>query len=235
MPTPPVNAVASSTIITLRCVRWLIWSRRRRCSGRNQRTDDAGLFQHAEQRSLDRPRTPRVEQHPHPHAVPRTRRRARCANSRPMRPSQYTKVRKSIVLSASSIAASIAGKISSPLRSTSTRLPSVAGTPMTPSSVRRYRDAIVLGCRARTLRRASVTSAAPASATSCRLVRLGVFDLLDVLRRASVRRGPLRAARRPRRRTAPPPPRAATTTAARPCRRAVRTSGRTTCSSRRTR
>ena len=68
---------------------------------------------------------------------PARARRARCANSRPISPSQYTNVRKSIVCSASSIASSIAGKISSPLRSTSMRLPSVAGTPMTPSRVRR--------------------------------------------------------------------------------------------------
>ena len=65
---------------------------------------------------------------------------SRVANSVPISPSQYTKVRRSIVCSASSMASSMAGKISSPLRSTSTRLPSVAGTPRTPSRARRNRS-----------------------------------------------------------------------------------------------
>ena len=137
----------------------------------------------------------------------------------------------------SSIASSIAGKISSPLRRTSMRLPSVAGTPMTPSRVR----AQALSSRPRRVglgassvvtlvarQRQRCPPAAPArSGSEC-----STFSASCGLR--DRRRGPLRAARRPRRRTARRPPRAATRAAARRCRPADRRSGRTTCSTRRT-
>ena len=150
-----------------------------------------------------------------------------CARTRvPISPSQYTKVSRSIVCSALSIASSIAGKISSPLRRTSTRLPSVAGTPMTPSRVRRSSST-------RSLTSVDVVTAVGSpTSDSRRWSRLGVLDLLRVLRLAARRRGPLRAARRPPRRRARRPTRAAPRAAARRCRRADRRCRRTTCSTR---
>ena len=136
MPTPPVNAVSSSTMSSLRCVRWLscptrsffIGRNHRRCTPRSSmRLIDAGSINRAPyESSSTRTRTPAL-----------ARSASDSARWVPTLPSQYTKVRKSIVCSASSIASNRAGKISSPLRSTSTLLPSVAGTPRTPSSVRR--------------------------------------------------------------------------------------------------
>jgi hypothetical protein len=59
---------------------------------------------------------------------------SRSANRSAMSPVQYTKVTRSTVRSAASIAPSIAGKISTPLRNTSISLPSVAGVPSNDSS-----------------------------------------------------------------------------------------------------
>ena len=137
MPTPPVNPIDSSTTITLRCVRWLTVPSSEPAQRPEPPHEHAGRDPCRRSAAVHRVRTPRVEQHAHPYAGARPLREPAARTRSPISPLQYTNVRKSIVCSAPSIASSIAGKISSPLRSTSMRLPSVAGTPITPSRVRR--------------------------------------------------------------------------------------------------
>ena len=101
--------------------------------------DDARVLHDADERVFDGAGAVGVEEHAHPDTVRWPCAASRLATSVPISPAQYTKVRKSIVCSARSMASNMAGKISSPFRRTSTVLPSVAGIPMMPSRWRRIR------------------------------------------------------------------------------------------------
>ena len=68
MPTPPVNAIDSSTMSTLRCVRWFTDPSCSRRSGRNQRMITPAASISSIEGPLHRVRAPRVEEHAHPHA-----------------------------------------------------------------------------------------------------------------------------------------------------------------------
>ena len=179
IPTPPVKPTASSTIMTLRWVRWSILLGSNRRSGRNQRTcTPAPSIRSVRERSIGCA----------PHASKRTRTRTSSralaasdsANLVPISPCQYTNVRRSIVCSAPSMASSIAGKISSPLRRTSSRFPSVAGTPITPSRVRRIRS--VCSRSDATMWSSCTRRQRSATATDCRSGRGSVMMVLSGLR-----------------------------------------------------
>ncbi len=133
MPTPPVKAVCSSVTSTLRWQRWFWRIGDSRVGLRNQATWTPAS-------AIARSSSGSISLAPKPSSSSRTRTPARArsaraaANSWAMSPRQYTKVIMSTVCRASRTAASIAGKIWSPLRSGTSSLPSVAAMPMSRSS-----------------------------------------------------------------------------------------------------
>ena len=234
MPTPPVKPIASSTIMTLRCVRWLIWLSRKRRSGRNQRNDDAGSLHRVDQAIARSGATPGVEQDPHPHTVPGAlgERVRELAADAPFPVDEREEVDrvvglldrvehrgKDLVAVAQHVDAVAFGRGNAD--HAFDRRGRRHAVPRPTSPARRAPTLV-------TPRRAPVRGARP-------LVRLGVFDLLCVLRLAGAgadrfELGGDRAAEQHRDRREQRPQQAA-----RPCRPAVRRSARTTCSSRRTR
>ena len=176
-------------------------------NGRNQRTATPARCKTSSIGRSIECGAPRVEEDPHAYAVARRASASACANSRPISPFPVDEGQEVDRVSAPAMASSIAGKISSPLRSTSSRLPSVAGTPITPSSG----PPEPVAPRSRGVAsRCAASRAPPPPACSARTLRAGseCSDLFLVLRLARARRGPPRAGPRPRRRRGSPRPRA---------------------------
>ena len=220
MPTPPVNPVDSSTIITLRCVRWFSVPSRRRAIGRNQRTCTPARPspRSAPSPSGVRPTRPAARAPARPNArVPTGGSRTR----RPISPFQYTNVSKSIVCVGTSDGVEHRGK----------DLVAVAQDV----------DAVALGGRdsddaferptqvVDAVAHVDVLAAADEVAARWQVRQPCAGPWAAVGRRA-----PLRVARRPQHRRARRPTRGTPTAGARRCRRAVRTSLRRTYSPGRT-
>ena len=87
MPTPPVKPVPSSTMHTLRWVRWLYEPGLNAVERPEPSDVHAGLVHHRDEGTIERLAAEGVEQHAHAHAGARSAERC-SANSVPMRPFQ---------------------------------------------------------------------------------------------------------------------------------------------------
>ena len=136
MPNPPLKATSPSQINTLRWPRCEVCVTRQLVRGRNHSTC-APAEAMRPMRSLSMPPRPSESSS----TLTRTPARARSlrapANRSPTDPAQCPKVDRSTVARAAATASSMAGRIRRPLRRTSTRLASVAGTPTRVSRAQR--------------------------------------------------------------------------------------------------
>src|SRR5829696_1716811 len=136
--TPPAKPTSPSTTRTLRWVRLSCSQKRRLLTGRKySRSMPASRMAATCARASHR--EPMASRSTRTRTPARARSHRASANSETMSPVPSWKASRSTVDRAARMASSMAGNTSSPLRRTSTRLPSVAGMPMRHSRPRRRR------------------------------------------------------------------------------------------------